>query len=96
MHMTHALEHTVTRTNSHTHTISHTHSHTHTAVATNASAATISAAPTLSSSPSMLSLEEMMTEFKRREKKKLNIVITGIPIVSGKTDVEVLTDLFNT
>ena len=38
----------------------------------------------------------MMAEFKRREKKKLNIVITGIQVVSGKTDVEVLTDLFNT
>ena len=38
----------------------------------------------------------MMAEFKRRKEKKLNIVITGIPVVSGKTDVEVLTDLFNT
>ena len=36
-----------------------------------------------------------MAEFKRREDKKLNIVISGLPSVPGKQDVELISDLVN-
>ena len=59
-------------------------------------ATTVPSSPSSSTpSTSSLSLNDMTAEFKRREDKKLNIVISGLPSVPGKQDVELIYDLVN-